>query len=77
MKVYRHLTGEDDAALCHRVTCELGNGWALYGQPTLAYDQARGCVICGQVVTKNFEGVEYDPPPIFPRSRPGGPHVQR
>ena len=30
MKVYRYLTGKDDAAFCHQVTQALNNGW----QPT-------------------------------------------
>ena len=42
MKVYRYLTGKDDAAFCHRVTDALNRGWQLYGQPTLTFDQKRG-----------------------------------
>jgi hypothetical protein len=61
MKVYRYLTGKDDAAFCHRVTRELSRGWQLYGQPTLTFDSARNEVICGQVVTKDVEGLDYDP----------------
>jgi hypothetical protein len=61
MKVYRYLTGKDDAAFCHRVTEALNNGWQLYGQPTLTFDQHRGAVICGQVITKDIEGKRYDP----------------
>ena len=57
MKVYRYLTGKDDAAFCHRVTHALNNGWQLYGQPTLTFDQKRGEVICGQVITKE-KGLE-------------------
>ena len=30
----------------HRVN----NGWQLYGQPTLTFDQKRGEVVCGQVI---------------------------
>ena len=37
------------------------NGWQLYGQPTLTFDQKRGEVICGQVITKVVEGKTYDP----------------
>jgi hypothetical protein len=48
MKVYRYLTGKDDAAFCHRVTDALNRGWQLYGQPTLTFDQKRGEVICGK-----------------------------
>ena len=61
MKVYRYLTGKDDAAFCHRVTHALNNGWQLYGQPTLTFDQKRGEVICGQVITKEVEGKTYYP----------------
>ena len=32
MKVYRYLTGPDDASFCHRVTAELNKGWQLYGR---------------------------------------------
>ena len=55
MKVYRYLTGKDDAAFCHRVTDALNRGWQLYGQPTLTFDQLCGEVICGQVITKDVE----------------------
>ncbi len=61
LTVYRYLTGPDDAAFCHRVTQALSAGWSLYGSPTLAFDAAKGCVICGQAVTKDLEGREYSP----------------
>lgn len=61
MKAYRYLTGKDDAKFCHRVTAFLNRGWQLYGQPALTYDQNRGAVICGQAITKDVEGKEYDP----------------
>src|SRR6267142_3815245 len=61
MKVYRYLTGKDDAAFCHRVTEALNGGWQLYGQPTLTFDQKRGEVICGQAITKEVDGKTYDP----------------
>jgi hypothetical protein len=61
MKVYRYLTGKDDAAFCHRVTDALNRGWQLYGPPTLTFDQERGEVICGQAITKDVEGKTYDP----------------
>jgi hypothetical protein len=61
MKVYRYITGKDDAAFCHRITDALNRGWELYGQPTLTYDQKRGEVICGQVIIKAVEGKTYDP----------------
>src|SRR5262245_22279130 len=61
MKAYRYLTGKDDVVFCHRVTHALNNGWQLYGQPNLTFDQKRGEVICGQVITKEVEGKTYDP----------------
>lgn len=59
--VYRYLTGPDDSAFCHRVTEALSRGWSLYGPPTLTYDGVKGRVICGQAITKDVAGVEYDP----------------
>jgi len=59
LTVYRYLTGPDDAAFCHRVTQALSAGWSLYGSPTLTFDAVKGCVICGQAVTKDLEGREY------------------
>ncbi len=60
MKLYRYLTGVDDAAFCHRVTAELNKGWQLYGQPALTYDAERKRVICGQAIVKEAPG-EYRP----------------
>lgn len=60
MKIYRYITGKDDNAFCHRITEALNNGFELYGQPTLTYDQTKEQVICGQVITKEVDGVEYD-----------------
>jgi len=60
MKLYRYLTGTDDAAFCHRVTERLNRGWQLHGAPTLAYDPKMERVICGQAITKEIEG-EYRP----------------
>ena len=34
MKLYRYLTGPDDASFCRRVTEALQNGWELYGPPS-------------------------------------------
>ena len=50
MKIYRFLTGADDAAFCRRVTEALQNGWELYGNPQLTGD-AHGR-FCGQAVVK-------------------------
>ena len=61
MRVYRYLTGKDDSAFCHRVTSALNHGYELYGAPTLTFDQKRGEVVCGQAVTKDVEGKDYDP----------------
>lgn len=60
MKLYRYLTGPDDASFCHRVSAALNRGWALYGDPTLTYDAKLERVICGQAIVKETEG-EYDP----------------
>lgn len=38
MKVYRILTGPDDAGFCHRVTEALSQGWELHGDPALTFD---------------------------------------
>ena len=61
MKLYRYLTGPDDAVFCHRVTDALNRGWALYGAPTLTYDVAHQRVICGQAITRDVDGVDYSP----------------
>jgi len=45
MKLYRYLTGPDDASFCRRVTEALQNGWELYGNPTLTFDGEH--IICG------------------------------
>ncbi|HEX6000824.1 MAG TPA: DUF1737 domain-containing protein [Hyphomicrobiaceae bacterium] len=60
MRLYRYLTGPDDASFCHRVTAELNKGWQLYGQPTLTYDPEKKRVICGQAIMKDAPG-EYSP----------------
>lgn len=60
MKLYRYLTGPDDASFCHRVTGLLNRGWALHGQPTLTYDAKLERVICGQTIVKDVEGT-YTP----------------
>jgi hypothetical protein len=59
MQAYRYLTGKDDAAFCHRVTEALNEGWQLYGNPTLTFDQTKGEVICGQAITKEVRGKDY------------------
>ncbi len=57
---YRLLTEDDTSAFCHKVTAALAAGWSLHGQPTYAFDAARGVMRCGQAVVKEVEG-SYDP----------------
>jgi hypothetical protein len=59
--VYRYLTGPDDSSFCHRVSEALSKGWLLYGSPTLTFDPVKGRVICGQAITKEVDGLAYDP----------------
>ncbi len=61
MKLYRFLTGPDDASFCHKVSAALNGGWFLHGSPSYAWDQASGRMRCGQAVYKEVDGVEYDP----------------
>jgi hypothetical protein len=41
------------------VTAALNRGWQLAGQPTLAYDAAKGQMICGQTIMKTVDGIDY------------------
>ena len=59
MKLFRFLTGPDDASFCHKVTAALNKGWHLFGSPTYAYDVESRTMRCGQAVVKDVEGVEY------------------
>ena len=43
-----------------KVSAALDKGWALYGDPTYAFDHANGVMRCGQAVTKEVEG-QYSP----------------
>ena len=61
MKVYRLLTGPDDASFCHRVTEALSQGWELYGDPALTFDPETKRVVCGQAIVKEVEGKTYSP----------------
>ncbi len=56
MLAYRFLTEDDTAAFCHKVTEALSKGWSLHGNPTYAFDAARGVMRCGQAVVKESEG---------------------
>jgi hypothetical protein len=61
MTAYRYITGPDDSTFCHRITDALSKGWQLYGSPTLTFDPIKGRVICGQAITKDVEGMSYNP----------------
>lgn len=60
MKAYRFLSEDDTATFCHRVTEALNQGWSLYGDPTYAFDAAKGVMRCGQAVVKDAPG-DYAP----------------
>ncbi len=59
MILYRYLTGPDTVVFCQRITKALNRGWTLAGQPTLAFDQVKGQMICGQTIMKTVEGIDY------------------
>ena len=61
MKLYRFLTGPDDASFCHKVTAALNKGWSLSGSPTYTFNAATGQMQCGQAVFKDVDGQEYGP----------------
>lgn len=54
--IYRFLTEDDTSAFCHKVSAALEAGWKLHGDPTYAFDAARGVMRCGQAVTKHVPG---------------------
>lgn len=53
MRAYRLLTEDDTSAFCHKVSEALSKGWTLYGDPTYAFDSARGVMRCAQAVIKD------------------------
>ena len=61
MKLYRFLTGPDDASFCHKVTAALNAGWELHGSPTYAFNAQGGVMVCGQAVVKDVAGKDYEP----------------
>jgi hypothetical protein len=61
MLIYRFLTGEDDAAFCHKVTKALSEGWQLHGSPSYAYDGFSKKMKAGQAVTRIAKDQPYDP----------------
>jgi len=52
MKGYRFITDDDSSEFCHRVTEALSNGWTLYGEPKMTYDNEKKIMRCGQAVIK-------------------------
>lgn len=61
MRLYRFLTGPDDAAFCHKVSAALNQGWELYGAPTMSFHAQTGQMMGGQAVVKTVDGKEYSP----------------
>ncbi|MBP1885673.1 MULTISPECIES: DUF1737 domain-containing protein [Sinorhizobium] len=61
MKLYRFLTGPDDASFCHKVTAALNKGWMLHGPPTYAFNADTQHMQCGQAVVKEVAGKDYHP----------------
>ncbi|MBV6633565.1 MAG: DUF1737 domain-containing protein [Alphaproteobacteria bacterium] len=45
---YRLITGPDDDKFCERVSAALNDGYILYGQPQIAFDD--GQTVCAQAV---------------------------
>lgn len=60
MKIYRFLSEDDTSAFCHKVSLAISKGWELHGDPTYAFDAARGVMRCGQAVTKEV-ATPYSP----------------
>lgn len=52
MKLYRLLTGYDDAAFCARVEGLLNRGWQLHGSPSITEVGGRGYVAQAIVMEK-------------------------
>lgn len=55
MKIYRLLTGGDDAAFCKRVTQALNTGWVLHGEPALTFDTVSERLVCAQAIVKETD----------------------
>lgn len=55
MKLYRLLTGADDAAFCKRVSQALNRGWSLHGSPAISFDPANGRPVCAQAIVKEAD----------------------
>ena len=52
MKLYRLLTGPDDAAFCERVERLLNRGWQLHGSPSITEVGGRAYVAQAIVMEK-------------------------
>lgn len=59
-KLYRLLTGTDDAAFCHKITKALEDGWELHGSPSVTYHRVNNKTVCAQAVTKDVDA-SYNP----------------
>jgi hypothetical protein len=55
MLIYRLLTEDDSSEFCHKISDALAKGWVLHGDPTMAFDAARGVMRCGQAVVKDID----------------------
>ena len=58
--LYRLLTGPDNSEFCHKITKALNEGWVLYGNPSITFDEGKGVTVCAQAVTKQTTQ-PYDP----------------
>jgi hypothetical protein len=56
MKLYRLLSGPDDATFCARIERVLNLGWSLHGSPALTFNGSSAIV--AQAIVKEVEG-EY------------------
>jgi len=56
MKLYRLLSGPDDAIFCERVERVLNEGWSLHGSASITFNGKQ--VIAAQAIYKEIEG-EY------------------
>ncbi|MDQ0325575.1 hypothetical protein J2R99_001424 [Rhodopseudomonas julia] len=56
MKLYRLLTGPDDATFCKRVSAALNAGWQLHGSPALTFDTEAKRTVCAQAIVKEADG---------------------
>lgn len=61
MRLYRLLTGPDDASFCHKVSKALDDGWELHGDPCYAYNAQTGSMQCAQAVIKTVTETKYNP----------------